>query len=608
MTTNNRFKKLNKIIERLELLRRFKGDPPEFWPEYFTACVDMVEAGFGALIVKSFDRWNNMGVWPAGKDHFLDNPDIAGAIEKITESVLEKGYATISISGKNALAAISLSSGYDAVNPVAVFKVPESSIEETLTNIRFVADIPFSYQSAREADKARNDVVRFADTLDIMTLMNNEKKFMATAMLFCNEIASRYKCTRTSLGWYKEGYVKVQAISHIEQFEKKMTAVQLLEAAMEETFDQDEEIVFPQPLKTGSVTVAHKAFADKHGVSFMVSLPVRVDDEIFGVLVCEREKTPFAENEIFGLRLFCDQASTRLFELKKNDKWFGAKVTDFIGEKSQGLLGVEHTFSKLIGILVFCILSFILFGKMEYRVEAPFIIKTDDVAYLPTPFEGYIKDVHVQVGDVVQKNQLLLSLNTQELLIEESAAIADKSRYLREAEKSRAKYALADMKIANALKLQADAKLKLIRYHLANANVKAPFSGIVVEGDLKEMSGAPVRKGDVLFKIARIEKMYAELDLDERDVHEINQGRLGEIAFVSMPDQKYPIIVETIDPVAISREEGNVFPVRCRFTKSPEVWWRPGMSGVSKINVGKRNVLWIITHRTVAFFRLLFWW
>jgi hypothetical protein len=75
-----------------------------------------------------------------------------------------------------------------------------------------------------------------------------------------------------------------------------------------------------------------------------------------------------------------------------------------------------------------------------------------------------------------------------------------------------------------------------------------------------------------------------------------------------MPDQKYPIIVETIDPVAISREEGNVFPVRCRFTKSPEVWWRPGMSGVSKINVGKRNVLWIITHRTVAFFRLLFWW
>jgi hypothetical protein len=32
------------------------------------------------------------------------------------------------------------------------------------------------------------------------------------------------------------------------------------------------------------------------------------------------------------------------------------------------------------------------------------------------------------------------------------------------------------------------------------------------------------------------------------------------------------------------------------------------MSGIAKIGVGKRNVCWIVTHRTVDFLRLYFWW
>ena len=110
------------------------------------------------------------------------------------------------------------------------------------------------------------------------------------------------------------------------------------------------------------------------------------------------------------------------------------------------------------------------------------------------------------------------------------------------------------------------------------------------------------------FKVAKIENMYAVLDVDERDVHEIGLGMTGEIAFVSRPELKFPIAVDLLEPVALTKEEGNVFPVRCRFTGEVEAWWRPGMSGIAKIDVGKRNILWIFTHRTVDFFRLFLWW
>jgi multidrug resistance efflux pump len=215
----------------------------------------------------------------------------------------------------------------------------------------------------------------------------------------------------------------------------------------------------------------------------------------------------------------------------------------------------------------------------------------------------------VEVGEEVEEGKLLLTLDTNDFLLEESAAIANQIRYLREAEKARAENTLAEMKIALALADQAKARLDLVRYHLSRAEVRASFRGVVVEGDLEELPGASVTKGDVLFKVSQIEKMYAELEVSERDIHEVSVGSSGEIAFVSQPQLEFPIILERIDPVAIAKkEEGNVFLVRGVFAEGIADWWRPGMSGVAKINAGNHSVLWILTHRTIDFLRIRFWW
>ena len=110
-----------------------------------------------------------------------------------------------------------------------------------------------------------------------------------------------------------------------------------------------------------------------------------------------------------------------------------------------------------------------------------------------------------------------------------------------------------------------------------------------------------------MFKVALIEKMYLELKVDERDIHELTEGASGEISFVSRPDLEVPIKVQRIDPVSVTNEKGNVYLVRA-VPENVDSWWRPGMSGVAKINVGDRNILWIFTHRTIDFLRIFFWW
>ena len=106
---------------------------------------------------------------------------------------------------------------------------------------------------------------------------------------------------------------------------------------------------------------------------------------------------------------------------------------------------------------------------------------------------------------------------------------------------------------------------------------------------MKKRIGAPVKQGDALFKVARTDRMYVECNVKENDIHEVHSEVAGEFAFASQPRLRFPMQLERIEPVAQVKEKDNIFIVRCQFKGAPESWWRPGMSGVAKINVGQRT-------------------
>ena len=85
-------------------------------------------------------------------------------------------------------------------------------------------------------------------------------------------------------------------------------------------------------------------------------------------------------------------------------------------------------------------------------------------------------------------------------------------------------------------------------------------------------------------------------------------GREVELAFTSRPDLTFDAVLDRIDPVAETNDQGNLFRVRCDVTEGVPVWWRPGMTGIAKIDGGRRSLLWIFTHRTIDFLRLYLWW
>ena len=486
--------------------------------------------------------------------------------------------------------------------------VPSANVEEILRRLHLIADTPAIYERERAAQQAQRSLACFSDVLDMLLLLNAQNRFLAAAMTLVNEAAARYQCARVSLGWCDNGYVRLQSISHMERFERKMDIVTCLEAAMEEALDQDQEILWPCFDASGTVARDHEAYAKKQQTEHLISLPLRLNDQPLGVLTCERKDTEFGEDDVRSLRILGDQVSCRLAELKQHDRWFGAKLKDGFCKRISGLLGVEHTLAKLVGLLTCALLIFSIIVKLPYRVEAAFILRSEDVRQVSAPFDGYIDTVQVKIGQQIEQGDRLLLLDTGDLLLEESAALANLIRFQREAEKARVRNTLIEMKIAQARANQAQAQLELIRHRLNQAQVCSPIMGIVVEGDLEELRGAPVNKGDILFKVARHENLFVELKINEDEIHELSEGTSGKIAFVSRPQLKYPFNIIQIDPVALPGDAGNIFKARGKNLDTSVDWWRPGMSGIAKLDVGSRRIIWIITHRTIDFFQMLMWW
>jgi len=605
--------------DTLKELRYYPGPPDKFWPLLVKNIVHFLKAKEGLLLVRSEDnRWQRLSAYPIGAKS-LRSTGGAQRAELLADQILASGHAyQAGRSGeKNGggdefdhLAVARFDNDRSQSLSVLVMEFDASAdLERRGGEEKFplISDIPVVYQLNRLVSRSNNDSIHVINALDLMVLLNDSKHYMRAALTFTNELCARFSCDRVSLGWLNGAYIELQSISHMETFDRKMEVAQSLEAMMEECFDQDEEVIWPRADDSKSVVRDHSSFARDQAVNYLVSLPLRLDSDPVAVVSCERNLKPFSSNEINGLRAMCDQATRRLSDLKKHDRWFGARMAQSFKDTLGELIGVENTWAKFGGMLASLVLLYVIFGSWDYRIEASFILRTDDLTYLPVPFDAYIDEVNVDIGDRAKKGDFLLQLDTDALLLQESEAIADVSRFAREEEKLRASQQLADMRIAEAMKEQAQGALNGIRYNIGNARILAPYDGIIVEGELKKMLGAPVKKGDVLFKIAALEMLYVELKVDERDIHEISEGQVGEIAFVAQPALDFPIRVKNIYPAATIHDEENVFVLKGELTGDAAGWWRPGMSGVAKIEVGERSVFWVITHRTVEFLRLFFW-
>jgi biotin carboxyl carrier protein len=449
---------------------------------------------------------------------------------------------------------------------------------------------------------------RLERAMETLSAVNRQEKFTSAAMAFCNEAASQWQCERVSIGFLKERYVQLKAMSHTESFSRKMQVVQDIEAAMEECLDQDVEILSPAPKDATYVSRAADKLSERYGPLNVLSFPLRRNGQVLAVLTLERPADrAFSTDEIETIRLACELCTPRLANLYEYGRWIGATITIKARNALAGLIGPKHTWIKLIAILCFAALLFLIFAKGQFRPDSPFVLEATYQQVVPAPFDGYIKHVDVEVGDIVEGGSSVLGgLDTAELRLSLAAAKAEKASYLKQASAAMRDGETAQAQIAQANADKVQAQIELLEYQIGQASLVSPISGVVVKGDLKREIGAPVKVGDVMFEVCPLESLRAQLMVPEDVIYDIEVGQEGYLATASYPGHRIKFVVERINPIAEVVNQRNVFKVRVQLLETHS-WMRPGMEGVAKVSVGKRRYVWIWTRKIVNWIRMKLW-
>lgn len=435
--------------------------------------------------------------------------------------------------------------------------------------------------------------IKLQETLEMLDIALQGANAEAMASLMCHELHRKFGCTRVSIGLIERDRVRLVAVSGADEIDRRGEAVQTLEAAMEESADQDVEILYPAPAGQEQdpalrrVMLAHETLSRKYGPSAVLSLPLRVEGDLVGVILLERDASdPFPAGGAVLLRLASEFIGPAVWTRRLADRGIFAVARDRTFEFGEMLVGSRHTGAKLLGLgAILLFLGAALIPIPAWTPGSAELAARTKRAISP-PFIGYLASVHVRPGSVVKEGEILAEMDVRKLELELSKADRQLAGLRTQRDDALAKSDFTTVRAAEEAMAGAEADMAFYRERIELAQITAPLSGKIARGDLEAYVGAEVSPEQPLFEIVTQENLVM-MQIDERDIGRLFVGQSGKLAVKSNPGHEIPIVIERISPVAQPVRSKNVYEAEARIDLSPdeaiEEGLRPGLTGSVRV-------------------------
>jgi multidrug resistance efflux pump len=450
---------------------------------------------------------------------------------------------------------------------------------------------------------------QLTELLDIVAMTMEAPRLELALQGLANELSRMLGADWAACGFVApSSLVEVKALSHGMALSARTELVRALAAAMQECADQREIISVSDLSSTALVvTRAHDELCEQVGLGPMLSVPLAQDGLINGVMTI---KLGLGRTITDREREFCRLVGTVLGPLiefkRRDDRWIGAKIADDVRGVVQRLVGPGHIGLKLGTATLVIAAAILSFAKTDYRVTAAATLEGSVQRVVSAPIQGYIAEAGARAGDRVTQDEVLARLDDRALKLERTRWLSEREQRLKEYQRALAENDRARVQVLRAEIEQSQARIDLIEEQVGRTEIRAPFDGIVVRGDLSQMLGAPVQRGELLFEIAPLDDYRILLRVDERDINEVAVGQPGTLILSSLPFVRLQFHVTKLTPISVAEEGRNNFRVEAQLVdKSPAI--RPGMQGYGKVSIGQRKLIYIATVRLAQWLRMTWW-
>ena len=465
-----------------------------------------------------------------------------------------------------------------------------------------------AYLEREHLDQADRTNERLISVLDHLAVVLSHETLESAALACVTELAGLLDADRVALGYRNlRGNMRVAAISQAANLVDKMNLTRAMAAAMDEALDQRETVQWPAEEGPHRTDRAHRELAAMAPSGAIVTAPIFCAGRDWGAIVVETAPgssvDPATVEQIKSIALALGPS---LEALRKNDESLLGTLGRSLHRQLARAFGPGHLRWKVTSSLIALSAAALAFVDIDHRIAADSRLEGEVQRTIAAPLDAYLVDAPVRAGDVVREGQLMSLLDDRDLRLQHLEVETQKSQLAGQLQLATAERDRAQAQIVGAQIEQADARLAALAEQLRRTRVTAPFDGIVIEGDLSQGLGSHVNRGDSLFVIAPLDAYRVVLEVDEADMRYIEVGQAGDLVLTSLPDMQLPVEVTKVTAISRAEEGVNRFRVEARLLEvNADV--RPGMSGVSKVMVGRRPAGWVWGHRVYEWLSLQIW-
>lgn len=204
-------------------------------------------------------------------------------------------------------------------------------------------------------------------------------------------------------------------------------------------------------------------------------------------------------------------------------------------------------------------------------------LETEKMADVYSRVQGLVEEIHVEEGDYVKKNDVLMELEADEFILAEQSARVDYEQKKAAYERAEAMFTkeLYSQQEFEQVKFTMDAAR--IAWEQANLNlsytkITSPIAGVV--GNRLRKPGDRIQPSDQLFTVINLEEMIAVVHVPEREIRRISKGQTAYIFSDNLQNVRFAGWIKRVSP-AVDPQSGT-FKVTVG-VRNVENKLRPGM-------------------------------
>lgn len=553
-------------------------------------CGHFEQNGDGQIICRA--EHNSIAQQQLGIHHSSLLPSVEVAIENRRSKIAQNGELTViaapvfaTCQGKattNECLCVALNLGNEAPEP---FLLIAQMVAATLSQRH-------AQNQANELDWQIDSTTAIAE---LMSKVINTRGSRTAAIVATNELATFLNSPLVVIGYVNHQdscRTRIQSVSGVTEIDLGGKQTRLLQSVLNETLIRGEVTTVPTIANDGqSLKLAHRRLVEKNPNSRIVSSPLKTTEgKTIGAWLCILPNNAHQHEQLVR---FATVTSCFLADALHANKQVSLGATARLGSQIRRFFGGNV---GRMAMAVFVAVALVMMIPISHRVACDCQLQPTVRRFAVAPHDGILLESFVKPGDLVTAGQVIAKMDDRELILQMSDLHSQRETAKKKRDVNRSARDAAATQIAELEIEQLNAKIDLINFKKNNLEIKSAVEGIVLQGELEDAQGAPVRTGDVLIEVAPLDALRMELNVPESDITYVDVEQEAIVVLDGTPFDPLNGKIDLIRPASEVRNNKNVFVSEIKIDNSARVL-RPGMQGQAKITAGSKPLGWVLFHR-----------